>query len=429
MDQTDEKKEFLERRARLHNEQAADHLHHTTDDIFTRAMVREELSMWIEDWSAVGRFLMGLRDANQDFLEHSVKYPDLYPKLFGQILVTDVNDVTLALMRTTDKQRLLGRLADVSPDSVFNFKRIVTAIARGDCIYRGEGVLRRLDGTRCDCLVTAVLPKDISALNRVDVYIFDITPYLAGRAGHNASAHAARVAVMGALTASIAHEVRNPLAAAVTHASAALRWLRRPVPELAEAETAIAAVIKDTDRAQEVVERTLSFVRNVAREAEAIDLKQVIRDAVVLVERDLQNHEVSVHLEFANEVPFVLADSVQLQQVLINLMMNAAQAMEETARPRRILIRLHHEMHEAIVEVADGGRGIDPARLDCLFDPFYSTRLQGLGMGLAICRNCVEAVGGRIWAHSEVGSGAQFFFTVPIWKADHAMITESLHES
>jgi C4-dicarboxylate-specific signal transduction histidine kinase len=228
-------------------------------------------------------------------------------------------------------------------------------------------------------------------------------------------AHASRVATIGALTSSIAHEINQPLAAIVTDAGASLRWLRRPSPELAEAESALERVVRDGQRAAAIVGQARNFLAKGCRRSEPIDLPETIREAVVLVERDLQDQRVALRLHLPPDLPRVVADRVQVQQVMINLLMNAAQAMASTPEPmRELMVRAYPQaIGHILVEVQDCGSGIAPELLPRLFEPFQTTRPGGMGLGLAICRSTVEAHGGRLWAISDLGRGSTFRFTLP----------------
>lgn len=227
-------------------------------------------------------------------------------------------------------------------------------------------------------------------------------------------AHVGRVATMGELTASIAHEVNQPLAAIVAHGEAALRWLKRPVPELEEVRVGLERMIGDGRRAAEVIQRLRAMARKDDLRRVPLDLRALIGETLPLVQPEIRHHRVRLRLELA-ELPPVIGDKVQLQQVLINLVMNGIQAMASVAdRPRALTIAARPEAGEHIaIEVRDTGPGIAADRLDQLFDAFYSTRPDGMGMGLSICRSIIEAHGGRISAATADGGGASFRIALP----------------
>jgi signal transduction histidine kinase len=228
-------------------------------------------------------------------------------------------------------------------------------------------------------------------------------------------AHANRVATLGALAASIAHEVNQPLAAIVANGDANLRWLDRPVPQLDTVREGLERMIADAERASSVVNRVRALARKDPSEHRLIDLNAVINDVVKLVQREIASQAVSLRLELAPALPAVRGDRVQLQQLIINLVINGIQAMAGVeGRARSLSIRSElDESGDLRVCVQDSGNGIDPANANRLFDAFYTTKSGGMGLGLSICRSIAEAHGGRIWASSHGGGGARFAFTLP----------------
>jgi C4-dicarboxylate-specific signal transduction histidine kinase len=228
-------------------------------------------------------------------------------------------------------------------------------------------------------------------------------------------AHANRVATLGALAASIAHEVNQPLAAIVANGDANLRWLDRPVPQLDTVREGLERMIADAQRASSVVNRVRALARKDSSEHRLIDLNAVINDVVKLVQREIASQAVSLRLELAPALPAVRGDRVQLQQLIINLVINGIQAMAGIdGRPRRLTVRSERGEAGAVrLSVEDSGHGIDPANANRLFDAFYTTKSGGMGLGLSICRSIVEAHGGRISASNHGGGGAVFAFTLP----------------
>ncbi len=228
-------------------------------------------------------------------------------------------------------------------------------------------------------------------------------------------AYITRVMTLGELTASIAHEVNQPLAAIVTSGDASLRFLARDPPDLDEVRDAVQRMISDGRRASDVVQRIRALTRRSAPRTVAVDLNQVIRDSVVLVRREMASQRVVMQLDLMPELPTVPGDAVQLQQVVINLIINGMQAMASvTDRACELAIRSSRdEAGQVVVSVQDSGAGIDPQHLDRLFDAFFTTKPDGMGMGLAICRTIIETHGGRLWATGNAGPGATFQFSLP----------------
>jgi signal transduction histidine kinase len=382
---------------------------------------RSGISLWREDWSAVGKALIELRKAGiSDVQAYFTARPDLARSLRHQVLIRDVNDFTVQMMGATSKEAFIGPLDRILPDTDPTFLQWIVAFANGDSFYRSEAHIARPDGSVIDTLFTAELPTDFEGFHDIIVTCIDITGYRSAQAllvaAETELARASRVTTVGALTASIAHEVNSPLAAIVSNAEACLRWLRRPMPDLAEAEAAITAVVADATRARDVVERTRSFLSNSPRRSSPIDLAATVRDATLLVERELRAHGISVHFDAEEHLPPVLADPIQIQQVLVNLMLNAAQAMSGLDGPRDLTITLYKSDEDVRVNVQDNGIGIAAELADSVFKPFFTTKPDGIGMGLAICRNCVEAHGGRIWLTSVAGAGATFHIMLPAMK-------------
>jgi PAS domain S-box-containing protein len=228
-------------------------------------------------------------------------------------------------------------------------------------------------------------------------------------------AHVMRVTMLGELTASIAHEVNQPLAAVVANAEACLRWLERKTPDLDAARRSVEWVIEDGNRASEVIRRVRALANKTDIEKVALDVNDVVRETIPLVQHELISHHVSFRMELAPALSMILGDRVQLQQVVINLVMNGIEAMQSvTDRPRELVIRSRQEeAQRVLVSVTDWGVGISAENADRLFNAFFTTKSGGMGMGLSICRSIVEAHDGRLWATANVPHGATFQFTLP----------------
>jgi PAS domain S-box-containing protein len=233
-------------------------------------------------------------------------------------------------------------------------------------------------------------------------------------------AHVTRVTTLGELTASIAHEVNQPLAAVIANAEACLRWLDRETPNLNAARRSVEWVVSDANRASEVMRRVRALVNTAGIEKLPLDVNDVIRETIELMRLELISHRVSLQMRLAEALPLILGDRVQLQQVIINLVMNGIEAMESvTARPRELVIRSgQDERRQVFVAVTDCGIGISAENVDRLFDAFFTTKRTGMGMGLSICRSIVEAHGGRLSASGNEGTGAAFQFALPLHRED-----------
>jgi C4-dicarboxylate-specific signal transduction histidine kinase len=229
-------------------------------------------------------------------------------------------------------------------------------------------------------------------------------------------AHVNRVTTTGQLAASIAHEVNQPLAAVVANAEACLRWLDRGTPDLDAACRSVKWIIDDGNRASEVIRRVRALANKTDIEKAPLDIDDIIMEVIALVQRELTSHRVSLRMELAPALPMILGDRVQLQQVIINLVMNGIEAMQSvTDRPRELAIRSRQdETQQVLVSVTDCGVGISVEDADRLFNPFFTTKSGGMGMGLSICRSIMEAHGGRLWATANVPHGATFQLTLPV---------------
>jgi PAS domain S-box-containing protein len=275
----------------------------------------------------------------------------------------------------------------------------------------------RKDGSRVPVLVARALFE----WNRDEgvAFVLDLTErkHVEGalRDAQANLAHVVRVTTLGELAVSIAHEVNQPLAAVVANAEACLRWLDRGTPDLNAARRSVGWIIDDGNRASEVIRRVRALANKTEIEKVPLDVNDVVRETIPLVQRELISHQVLLRMELAPALPMILGDRVQLQQVIINLVMNGIEAMQSvTDRPRELVVRSgQDEPGQALISVADCGVGIAAENVDRLFNPFFTTKSGGMGMGLSICRSIMEAHGGRLWATATVPRGSMFQFTLP----------------
>ena len=230
-------------------------------------------------------------------------------------------------------------------------------------------------------------------------------------------AHAGRVATMGQLTASIAHEVKQPIAGSVTNVQAALSWLNHSTPNLKEARQALACAVNDGIRAAEVIDRIRELVRKAPPRKDRLEINGAIREVIELTRGEAVKNRVSVQMQLAEGLPLIEADRVQLQQVILNLIVNAIQAMTVTSDGlRELLVRTGKADPDGVlVAVRDSGPGLASGTFEHVFEPFHTTKPDGLGLGLSICRSIIAAHGGRMWASANVPRGANFQFTVPAY--------------
>jgi C4-dicarboxylate-specific signal transduction histidine kinase len=246
---------------------------------------------------------------------------------------------------------------------------------------------------------------DVSAAKRAERELRDAQAELA---------HISRVTALGQLTASIAHEVNQPITGVVTNAEAALGWLGAEQPNLDQVRDILGHIVKDGMRAGEVIQRIRALIKKTPPRMARVDVNEAVLDVITLTQNELVRHGVSLQTELATGLPLIEGDCIQLQQVILNLILNAAEAMsgiDEGAREMRISTG-REASNGVLVAVRDLGPGLDPQRVDRLFEAFYTTKPDGLGMGLAICRSIIEAHGGRLWATANKPRGAVFQFTL-----------------
>jgi C4-dicarboxylate-specific signal transduction histidine kinase len=231
-------------------------------------------------------------------------------------------------------------------------------------------------------------------------------------------ARISQVTTMGELTASLAHEVNQPIAAAVTDANTCLRWLTRDQPDLGEAREAASRMVRDAARATEIISRIRSLFKKGTPQRELVDVNETIRGMIELLRSEATRYSISMRAELSENLPEIMGDRVQLQQVLLNLMINSIEAMKDVGGPRELSIKSQSaEDEHLMVSISDTGVGLPPQQADRIFDSFFTTKRDGTGMGLRISRSIVESHGGRLWSADNPPRGASFQFTLPS-KAD-----------
>jgi PAS domain S-box-containing protein len=294
----------------------------------------------------------------------------------------------------------------------------------------------RKDGSRLPVLIGGALFE--ASENQGVSFVLDLTERKRAEAEARESerryretlmelAHANRVTAMGQLTASIAHEVSQPITAAVINAEAALRWLGAQPPDLEEVRKALGCIVEDGTRAGNIIGGIRALIKKMPPRQACLDINEAIREVIALTRGEAAKTGVSVQTDLADGLPLIYGDRVQLQQVILNLIINAIEAMSGVAEtPRALLISTGQaEPGGVLVAVRDSGPGLDPASLEHLFNAFYSTKSGGMGMGLAICRSIIEAHEGQLWACANEPRGAVFQFTLPLQRdetlpAEHA---------
>jgi signal transduction histidine kinase len=233
-------------------------------------------------------------------------------------------------------------------------------------------------------------------------------------------AHLNRVSTMGELAASLAHEIKQPISAAMTDARTCSRWLTRDCPDLAEAQAAASRVVKDVTRASEIIGRVRSLFKKDSLQHEEVDINEVIQEMIALLQGEASRHSILIHSDCSLDLPPIMADRVQLQQVLMNLMLNSIEAMKGMNTLGRLTIKSQQdESGQLLISVIDTGVGVPTEKMDQIFNPFFTSKSEGTGMGLPISRSIIESHGGRLWAVSNPEPGSIFRFTLPTERTAH----------
>jgi PAS domain S-box-containing protein len=378
---------------------------------------RMPIAMWQFDVRRVVELFEGLRAAGvTDLGAYLDRHPEFLYRLMDALIAEDVNEHAFKMFGARDRSELLGPcgfLWERSPDT---FRRSVESRFHGEAMFQEETKFITRDGREIDALfATAESGKE-----EIVGALMDTTEARRSQealhAAQTALAHAGRVATLGEVTATIAHEVNQPLAAIITNSESSLRWLARPEPNVEKVRELTKHVVADARRASEIVGRIRAMATRRAPERARVSLDDVIKESMVFLRHEFQSRGVSVSLDLAPELPQVVGDHTQLQQVVVNLVINAVQAMAQSGEIRRsISVRAVRSAPETVCcTIEDSGPGIDSAHLPHLFDSFFTTKDTGIGMGLAISRSIVEAHDGHIRAdnNSALG-GARFSFALP----------------
>lgn len=398
---------------------------------FRRMFDSSRIGIVQEDWRALRRALRAF--ALETGLPETAlaRRGDFVERARRLAVITDVNPAFLHMVGAADRGAFLGAVHDLLSTGDRSFGPALAAWIGGAAFYEGEARLMHADGHEVAVMFTMTFPSPQDEDGSVLVFSMDVSDARAAQEelirARAQLAHAARVSTLGELSASIAHEVNQPLMAIVTSGEAGLRWLQRDVPDLPEVAAALHRITAEGRRAGEIVHRIRAFLGNAAPAKADISVAALITDSAALVARELERAGVTVAIDLAPDLARIFGDKVQLQQVLVNLMLNAAQAMEGQSGARRLHLAAkawpgaHPDQAPGVeITVRDNGPGIAPDHLPRLFDAFFTTRADGMGMGLAICRRTIEAHQGQIRAERSEAGGTVFRLTLPAATPENA---------
>lgn len=380
---------------------------------------------WESDWSQVREHVMrSTAQASGEIEAWLMQHPKIIREGARLASIQVANQAAISLFEARSAEDIIRRslVGRYPRGSGQGFAHIIAELLKGKEMVEAEVPLRTVQGRRLDVILRVTLVQDGEPWSRALVMAFDETERKEARAKlEQASAelaHAARISVLGQLAASIAHEVNQPLTAIVAYGKSANRWLDREPPNVNEARDCLGEIVSNSSRAAEVIARVRSLARKAPPKVERLILSEVIEEAVALVGHVAKSADTGIRVELG-ETAKALGDRVQVQQVLVNLLLNGIQAVESTNRQDpEIVLALSIQEGMARVDVRDCGTGIQD--LDAIFTPFFTTKQDGMGMGLSICRSILEAQGGRISAQNNPDVGATVSFTLPLEEAEPA---------
>jgi PAS domain S-box-containing protein len=375
---------------------------------------------WEADWSRAFSYVRDRLPRYEDSDRWVTSHPEQVREALDLTEILTVNQAAVEHFEVESEADLVGaNLQGLhSHESSVALGRLLVALVNGarhaDCDIRCQ----TFRGRWIECFFRVTILPDGVRGSRVLAMGFDITERNEARTRLDQMsaelAHAARISMLGQLAASITHEVNQPLTAIINYGKSGKRWLGRSNPDLSELESCLDKIVVNGSRAADVIGRVRSLARKAAPEVAPLDIEELIQDGIAFVEREARGEQVAVRYIPSREVPLVIGDRVQIQQVLVNLMINAIHSMREIDRTKEICI--HTEvLDDGLVQVAvaDCGSGFPEDTVTRLFEPFFTTKKEGMGIGLSICRSIVESQGGRITASNNEAFGATVAFTLP----------------
>lgn len=392
----------------------------SSEERYRTIFEQSRVALWERDYSEVRASLMALKAQGvADLRVYARHNPNFIGDCIARIPTVAANAAALELLGNVSAKNAGWMRRYIAQDDE-TFLDLMVAIFDNQSYFEGKGTIITSDGTTKLVLLTVGFPVDVANFNRVIVGMFDITEReLAQKALFEAQAElalASRAATVGALSASLAHELNQPLGAIVVNAQTLQRWLDRDPPDLAAVSRSAERIVRDSQRASDIIQSTRSMLSERTPILEPVSLADLVSETQALMESELSRNKITFATSEAPGITSVSAVRIELQQVLINLITNAIQAMAATPEElRRISVSINPaEGHGMRVSVRDSGPGLSDEILKTLFKPFCTTKETGLGMGLAICRGMLEARGGSLTASNHVKGGALFEMIVPM---------------
>lgn len=386
---------------------------------------QSRVALWERDYTRLRQYFLQLKAQGvTDLKDYARDHPEFIPACIDMIPTVAANQAAMDLlglgsMSNVTRAHTISMQRFISHNDM-TFRDLMSAVFNGERQFEGKGSIYAEDGTTKMVLVTIGFPEDPESYDRVVVGMIDITDReMAQKAlldAHAELALASRAATAGALSASLAHELNQPLGAIVVNAQTLQRWLNREPPDVGAASRSAERIVRDSQRASEIIHNTRAILSQQEPTLELVSVPDLVLETKSMLENELERHEIEFSMEVAETVVPVSAVRVELQQVVINLITNAIQAIGEVADGRR-------EIHVDIspgddgmmsIRVRDTGPGMTDEVMEKLFKPFHSSKDTGLGMGLAICRTMMEARGGALTARNHPDGGAEFVITIPI---------------
>lgn len=378
------------------------------------------IALWQVDASHMGKIYAELRSRGvADFGRYLDDHPELVELAATSVPVTDVNRSAIELVGGKDVQDLIRPVGYLFGESPASLRRVMVGRFSGRKNYSELMKIRTLDGRLLDVRFSVTYPEPLIELDTTIFSLEDVTERLKMetqlRQIQADFSHAARIATLGELTSSIAHEVNQPLAAIMTNAETSLRWLARAEPDIGKVRQLTTRIAASARRADDIVQRIRGMAAKQAPESLPLALNEVVQESLLFVHHEIETRAIRVTTAYARGLPPVVGDRIQLQQVIVNLLINAVQAVEgldEAAR--EILVATGTDAEGGVTfTLRDSGPGIAPEHLDRIFDGFFTTKAQGMGIGLAICQSIVAAHGGEVSASNHPGGGAEFRVALP----------------